>query len=66
MKTKEIKEALKNQENGERKQAELQEQMKKCSDELTEILKKYDAKLISVQQDFYGQVVWVPTIVPNK
>lgn len=66
MKTKEIKEALKKSENGMDKQKEVEENLKIASDEINEICKKRNVRLISIQQDFYGQQVWVPTVVPNK
>lgn len=37
-----------------------------CAAELDELLKKYNCTLIVQQQEFYGQIVYVPVIAEIK
>lgn len=38
----------------------------KCSEEVAEILKKYNCTLICQAQKMYGQTIWVPTVEELK
>lgn len=38
----------------------------KCSEEVAEILKKYNCTLICQKQEMYGQIIYVPTIADIK
>lgn len=66
MKTKEIKEALKKQENGHQKTEEVNERLKRASDRIQKICEEEHVRLIAVQQDFYNQPVWVPVVADNS
>lgn len=37
-----------------------------CAEEVDAVLTKYGCRFISTQQDYYGQPVWVPSIVEIK
>jgi hypothetical protein len=39
---------------------------KKCVEEVDEILKKYNCRIIVEQRDYYGQTVFVPVFVELK
>lgn len=68
MKTKEIKEALKKQENGnwENGKTITKTEVQICAEQIDELLKKYKCKLICVKEDYYGQLVYRPIIAPDK
>lgn len=67
MKTKEIKERLKKSGNGKQESEQQRtDRLKRASDDITKICERDSVRLISIQQDFYGQVVWVPSVVDAK
>lgn len=38
----------------------------KCSEEVAEVLKKYNCTLICQKQEMYGQIIYVPTVSELK
>lgn len=38
----------------------------KCSEEIAELLKKYNCTLICQKQEMYGQIIYVPTVAELK
>lgn len=45
---------------------EKDDKVKIVSQEIANILKQHNCDLIVIKQNMYGQVVWVPAIVPLK
>jgi hypothetical protein len=39
---------------------------KKCAEEVEEILKKHNCKIIVEQREYYGQIVYIPVFVELK
>lgn len=37
-----------------------------CAEEVTEILKKYNCRIIVEQRDYFGQIVYAPVFVEVK
>lgn len=65
MKTKQIKDTLKiaDEKNKQIKSASLAEQ---CKNEVNAVLEKYKCDLVCQPQNYYGQQVFIPVIVPKQ